>query len=237
MVDSCEILAAQGPLCYAASVMPWLRTLPLLALVVGVGCQTNTIHLETDPGADDDDGDEPTDSTASPTTTGGSLDTDTGPDDTTTTGGPGGPQMLLFAINTPLAPGLPFQAIVNATPGTGTIDLTIQFLSLDQGSTTSPRQLVGDVYAYPGLLVDGTGTFYWDTGVILIPGAANPITGGDVVASIQSNVVPVGTPAYCGQAGGTVLMPVETTLEGSTHAMTVVTDVGNLPVDFAVACP
>jgi hypothetical protein len=217
--------------------MSWLRALPLLALALvvgGVGCQTNTIHLETDPGSDDDNGDELTDSTASPTD--GGMDTDTS-DDTTTTGGPGGPQMLLFALDTSLSPGLPFQAIVNATPGTGTIDLTVQFLSLDQGSTTSPRQLVGDVYAYPGLLVDGTGTFYWDTGVILIPGAANPITGEDMVASIQANVVPVGTPAYCGQAGGTVLSPIEVSLEGSTHAMTVVADVANLPVDFAVACP
>jgi hypothetical protein len=96
---------------------------------------------------------------------------------------------------------------------------------------------VGDVYAYPDVLVDASGTFYWNTGVILIPGAANPITGSDVVASIQANVVPVGTPAYCGEAGGTVLMPVEATLDGTTHAMTAVSDVGNLPVDFASACP
>lgn len=216
--------------------MSWLRALPLLALapvVGGVGCQTNTITLETDPGSDDDSGDEATGSTGStiePTTS-----ADTGVD--TTTGGPGGPQTLLFALDTTLSPGLPFQAIVTATPGTGTIDLTVQFLSLAVGSTTSPRQPVGDVYAYPGVPVDASGTFYWDTGVILIPGAANPITGSDIVASIQSNVVPVGTPAYCGQAGGTVLMPIETTLDGSTHAMTVVPDVGNLPVDFAVACP
>ena len=206
----------------------WLRALSLLVLGLGlgVGCTKNTIELETDP--DDDDGD-----TGDVTTT-GSTPTD-GPDDTGPT--PGGPQLLLYALSSPLAPGLPFQAIVNLTPGTGTVDLTLQWLSLDIASTTTPRQPVGDVYAYAALPVDGTGTFYWDTGIILIPAAANPITGEDLVVSIQANVVPVGVPAYCGVAGGTVTSPIQTSLDGTTHAMTEVTAVSNLPATFAVACP
>ena len=125
----------------------WLRALSLLVLGLGlgVGCTKNTIELETDP--DDDDGD-----TGDVTTT-GSTPTD-GPDDTGPT--PGGPQLLLYALSSPLAPGLPFQAIVNLTPGTGTVDLTLQWLSLDIASTTTPRQPVGDVYAYAALPVDGT---------------------------------------------------------------------------------
>jgi len=212
---------------------PWLAALPLFALSLGMGtgCQKNTIELETDPGVEDDD-----DDTSDLTTTGISPTSDDATNDDTGPA-PGGPQLLLLAINTPLAQGLPFQAVVNATPGTGTVDLTLQFLSLDLGSTTTPRQPVGDVYAYPGLPVDATGTFYWDTGVILIPGAANPITGSDIVASIQANVAPVGTPAFCGAVGGTVTSPIQTTLDGSTHAMTAITDVANLPVDFPVACP
>jgi hypothetical protein len=206
--------------------MRWLRALPLLALVLGVGCQKNTVELETDP--DDDDSGDPTATNQT---------TDDGPFTTDDTGTTPGPQLLLLAINTVIAPGLPVQAVVNLTPGTGTVDLTLQFLSLDVGSTTSPRQPVGDVYAYAGLPVDASGTFYWDTGIILVPGAANPITGSDLVVSIQANVVPVGTPAYCGPVGGVVTSPIETLLDGSTHAMTAITDVGNLPTNFAVACP
>jgi hypothetical protein len=217
------------------------RVLPLLApafaLALAVGCQKNTIELETDPGTNDDDDD---DDSSDPTTTTMTTvsPTDDGPVATDDTGPPPpGTQLLLLAIDTVIAPGLPLQAVVNLTAGTGTVDLTLQFLSLDQGSTTSPRQPVGDVYAYAALPVDGTGTFYWDTGVILIPGAANPITGSDLVVSIQANVVPVGTPAYCGPVGGLVTSPIEVPLDGSTHAMTAISEVTNLPLDFAVDCP
>jgi hypothetical protein len=209
---------------------PWLRTLPLLAL--GAGCMTNTIELETDQSNDDDE-----ESSEDPTTSGpgpGTTPTSGPTDDTMTTPGP---QLLLFAFNSSIAPGIPFQAIVDLTPGTGTVDLTLQWLSLDIGSTTAPRQPVGDVYAYPGLAVDPSGTFYWDTGIILIPAAANPVSGEDLVVSIQANVVPMGVPAYCGVAGGTVTSPIQVPLDGSTHAMTEVPGVANLPVDFAVACP
>lgn len=215
--------------------MSWLRALSMLAVAVGLGCQNNTIILETD----DPDSDGGAGTTGADTV---GLDTVDPTVQTTaaTTGvdsdGPAGPQTLLLAIDSVVQPGLPFQAIVTTTPGMGTIDLTLQFLSLDPGSTTSPRQLVGDLYAYPGLPVDASGTFYWDTGIILIPGAANPLTGSDMVVSMQANVVPVGTPAYCGELGGVVLMPIEVPLDGSTHAMTAVSDVANLPVDFPVSC-
>lgn len=211
----------------------------VFACVLAAGCQKNTIELETDPGPQDDDDDDgttmPTPTTSisdSITITGGAA---TG-DDTTPT--PGGPQLVLLAIDTVVSPGLPLQAVVSLTHDVSSVDLTLQFLSLDQGSTTSPRQPVGDVYAYPGLPVDGTGTFYWDTGVILVPGAANPITGSDLVVSVQANVVPVvpGPPAYCGPVGGQVTSPINVPLEGSTHAMTEISDVGSLPFEFAAAC-
>lgn len=226
-MGSCEILAPGGGLCYAHPVMRWLRALPLLALGLGVGCINNTVQLETDPGNDDEE-------SGDSSTTNDITTTVTPTDDTGTMPGP---QLLLLAVDSSLDPGIPFQAIVNLTPDSGTVDLSLQWLSLDIGSTTAPRQPVGDVYAYTALPVDASGTFYWDTGIILIPGAANPITGGDLVVSIQANVVPVGTPAYCGVLGGTVTSPIQVSLDNSTHAMTAVTDVGNLPVDFAVACP
>ena len=209
--------------------MRWLRVLPLLALGLGVGCFKNTVEPATEPGTDEDESGDP-----ATTETTSDITTSTPTDDTGTTPGP---QLLLLAVDSSLAPGFPFQAIVNLTPGTGTVDLSLQWLSLDIGSSTAPRQPVGDVYAYAALPVDASGTFYWDTGIILIPGAANPITGEDLVVSIQANVVPVGDPAYCGVLGGTVTSPIQVSLDNSTHAMTEIPDVGRLPIDFAVACP
>jgi len=213
--------------------MPWFRT-PRLALalisVSALGCENNTITLETSPDPSDDG-----DPTVGTMTGGGTVTTTDGLD-TGDTDAPVGPQLLLFALSTPLEPSLPFQGLVNLTPGNGTTDLTLQWLSLSPGSTTAPREPVGDQYAYPGLAVDASGTFFWDTGVILIPGAANPLTGEDLVVSVQANVVSLGggTPAYCGEAGGTLIAPLEASLDVSTHAMTAVVD--TLPATFAMSC-
>lgn len=214
--------------------MSWLRALPLSAVLLGIACQNNTIELDTDG----DTGDAST-STGSgsaddgvPTATVASMTAATSAD----TGVTPVPGTLLLAIDTILQPGLPFQALVTMTPGNGTVDLTMQFLSLDLGSTTSPRQPVGDVYAYPGIPLDESGGFVWEVGVVLIPGAANPITGSDTVVALALAVRPQGSP-FCGEAGGTVTMPIEAVIDGSTHAMTEIFDVNALPVDFPVACP
>jgi hypothetical protein len=211
--------------------MSWLRTLPLAAALLGLACQNNTIELDF---ADGDDGGGS--STGNdPTGTDGGSDPATSNADVADTGVDPGPATLLMAIDTTIAPGLPFQAIVTTVPGDGTIDLTLQFLSLNQGSTTSPRQPVGDIYGYPGVPVDDTGAFVWSAGVVLIPGAANPISGADTVVSLTIAARPEGSP-YCGEAGGSVLTPFEAPIDGSTHAMTQVSDVNNLPVDFPVSC-
>ncbi len=215
--------------------MTWLRTLPLCSLLLGLGCQNNTITLETDPVVNDDDSE-----TGSDDTTDGGMVVTTAVDTADTvddTGMPTGPQTLLMAISTPLNPSLPFQGIVNLTPNGSTVDLTLQFVSLDVGAVNFPRQLVGDVYAYPSLPVDDNNFFFWDTGVILIPGAANPIDGQDYVASIQAGVAPGPNPTYCGQVGGAILPPFDASLEGSTHGMTEIPNASTLPEEFAVGCP
>ena len=216
-----------------------LAALGLLAVGLGLGsaagCQNNTIELDFPN--EDDSGDGSGTGTGSDDVMGTTNATvpGEGTDTTPTTTGVGGPQTLLLAMDTPLAPGLPFQALVTTVPGDGTIDLTLQWLSLDIGSTTSPRQPVGDMYAYPAVPVEADGSFVWGVGVVLIPGAANPITGADTVVALTIAARPEGSP-YCGEVGGTVLMPIETPIDGGTHAMTEVFDVNNLPVDFATSC-
>lgn len=150
---------------------------------------------------------------------------------------PEDPQTLLLAIDSVLSPGLPIQGIVWLDPSTpDTVDLTLQWLSLDVGSTTEPRELVGDVYAYPGIPLAPDGTLLWQTGVILVPGEANPITGSDVVLSAELLVTPEAAP-FCGTVSGEITSPIQAPLDGSTHAMTWVPSEHELPLEFLSACP
>jgi hypothetical protein len=228
---------------------------PCLALPLLLACQSNTIDIETMSGSGSAD-DDPASTSGDPTVTVTVTVTTTA----TTTAGPGpadesssadatdGPVLdigvdpptsdtLLLAVDTVVSPGLPLQGIVwLERGGASTVDLELQWLSLDQGSTTEPRELIGDVYSYPGIPVADDGSFAWDAGVLFIPGAANPITGSDIVVSITAEVVPSGSP-YCGRVGGEVMSPITVPLDGSTHAMTSVASVDELPLEFPVSCP
>lgn len=219
--------------------MRWLRGGGLLAVGLALACQNNTIELDFDDDDDGDSGDGSGDASTGGDDTPGTTNATIPGDDTTdpmpTTTGVDGPQTLLMAIDTPLAPGLPFQALVTTVPGDGTVDLTLQWLSLDPGSTTSPRQPVGDMYAYPAIPVEADGSFVWGIGVVLIPAAANPITGSDTVVALTVAAREELNP-YCGEVGGLVMSPIEQPIDGSTHAMTAVTDPLALPVDFPVSC-
>lgn len=229
----------RGHACYAWPTMS-LRFVFIGLASLSSACIANTIELESDPGdsgsgttADPDtDGTPTTGRTSNPTT---ADETSVGPVEDTGIM-PREPMSLLLAIETSIAPGLPLQGFVTATPGNGTVDLTLQWLSLDVGSTTSPRLPIGDVYAYPGIPIEADGSFTWETGVLLIPGAANSITGSDLVATVQAQVVPSGSP-WCGRVAGVVTSPIEAPLDGSTHAMTEVRAVDELPLDFPVSCP
>lgn len=222
--------------CYPCLDMTWLRVpLPsLLALALGSGCQNNTIQLEFEsaPSGDSDDsggagttGDE----------TGQVMTATIGDADTSDTEGPSGNSYLL-AISTPLDPSLPFQGIVTINESPGQVEMSLQWLSLSLGSRTEPRQPVGDTYYYT-IPVDETGFIYWDFGPIVVPAAANPITGMDLSAAVLAGATPVGDPAYCGEVAGSVTSPIALDLAGSTHAMTEVGSISSLPVDFLSSCP
>lgn len=215
--------------------MTWLRPLStsLLALALASGCQNNTVQLEfeTEP-SNDDDGSSTANASNDGTMTDSGVDT---VDVTTTTGNPDS-RAFLLAVSTPLDPSLPFQAIVNVFESPGQLEMNLQWLSLDLGSRTSPRQPVGDVYYYT-IPVDDTGFIYWDFGALNIPAAANPITGMDLSAALLAGATPVGDPAYCGEVAGSVTAPIVADLAGSTHAMTEVRSVAELPVDFLSSCP
>lgn len=233
--------------------MAYLRPLALLpGLALALACQTNTVDVGSDatstgPGPDGSStggtGSPPGTASAVPTATATITATDTDSvDESTTAPGndtdvmPPPPIHLLIAISTNVDPGHPLQAIATAEYGPGTIDITMQWLSLDPGSTTMPREPVGEVIEYVGIPTNDDGSFLWEVGELMIPGAANPITGSDILLEAEADVLAIGMP-YCGFVMGDVLSPIQVPLDGSTLAMTEIPDPATLPEEFPVACP
>lgn len=172
------------------------------------------------------------------------METD-GPDDT---GGDGALSDIsgehLFALSATLMPSTPLQFIATVDlqldeDGTGgTMDIDFQPLSLDVGSTTAPREFVGDVIEVNDIPVDETGSFTADLGTLTVTGAANPITGSDITATLvlQGNIR--SEDFWCGSVTGNVSSPIDLDLQGSTFAAVRVpgTDPASLPAAVIFTC-
>ena len=198
-----------------------IRYLTMLALptFLCAACQTNTIELEflTD-NADD---------------SGGSAGTADDDDDDVM---PGVEGQWLLAIDSVLGPGLPFQFLVTAEASEADVyTITMQSLSLDVGSSTTPRQLVGEPHVYFGVPLPPGADLGLFTGEILIPGVANPVTGTDVFVDMLLSGGAVGDP-FCGMVTGAVTQPQVLDLAGSTFGTVKVTGPDALPATFPASC-
>lgn len=159
----------------------------------------------------------------------------------TETGGAGlnADGVYLVAVDTSVNPGLPLQFIGDVTAeldatGNGTVSVTFQPLSLDQGSTTLPREEVGDP-----ITIDGDVTEYAFTlpfGETMITGAANPITGSDIVADLSLEGSFRSENAWCGTVTGMVLSPIQVPLDGSVFGATRLVDRNERPTQFSCDC-
>jgi hypothetical protein len=123
---------------------------------------------------------------------------------------------FLLALSAVIAVDLPLQfyATVTFTPGGegGTVEMSLQPLSLTQGSTTEPRMPVGDSLTIGPVAVNAAGAFELPiTEPVMVTGEANPITGSDIVATLN--------------------------LSGSMFAAVRVQSVDMLPTDVVFACP
>ena len=208
-------------------------------MVASLGCSSNTIDLEDEGGGGNtegqasdgagDDDDDADGSGGNPTT--GSMTTTVGPVDTGDVPmvGPA-PGRYLFVVDTVIQPGTPLQweAWITRDPDT----MTGQSLTLDQGSTTSPRELIGGVWDAK-FLVEADGSFTIGVVPLAIAPAANPITGSDIVTSelaLQSQG------PLCGTLMGGVTEPLPLELAGSTFALIPVGEGEEWPVDFPLGC-
>lgn len=143
----------------------------------------------------------------------------------------------LLAISTPLDRDLPFQFLVDGTVPlqSGTLELTARPLRLDMGSVSTPRQPVGETFMWNNIEVVG-GQFELATGEINLPGEANPIFGVPVVVDVVLSGTIMGEGLFCGTASGSVVLPVEQSLDGSTFAAVKVAGLDQLPLNVTVDC-
>jgi hypothetical protein len=146
----------------------------------------------------------------------------------------------LLAISTIVSEDLPLQflsTVVQKDDGAGnvTIDITLQPLSLEQGKVTVPREPVGPPLEFKDIpVVDGKYTV--DAGETMVVGAANPITGSDITATLTLSATIVDADFVCGTVAGMVTAPLMTPIDGSTFASVRLEDPNVLPTDVTINC-
>jgi hypothetical protein len=150
---------------------------------------------------------------------------------------------FLLAAATVVDPNLPFQWIATfdftGDVDGGTVDVELQPLALDEGSTTSPRTFFGQPLAFPDVPVAADGTFSIDIGPLTIAAETNPIIAIDAeveMAVFDGQVLDADT--LCGTFGGDVVSPIMQSLDGSTFGAirVLATDPDSLPAAFPSSC-
>jgi hypothetical protein len=121
----------------------------------------------------------------------------------------------------------------------GMLMMDLQPLSLVPQGTTMPRLPVGDVLTLPPVPVDATGGFaIMIAEDVMVTGEANPITGSDIVATLNLVGTIQSEDVFCGTVTGMVTQPLMLDLTGSTFASVRVPSIDMLPGDpITVACP
>ncbi len=145
----------------------------------------------------------------------------------------------LLVISTTLAPDLPLQydvtVVQTANGGGALLDISMQPLTLDVGSTTTPRLPLGAPLVFDDVAVAADGSFSIDVGQLDIDGLTNPVTGSDATAQ---NVVLdgqlVSDDSWCGTVTGDLTVPLMFDLGGTTFAGTGY--VGALPAVSELGC-
>lgn len=150
---------------------------------------------------------------------------------------------FLLALAAVIAPETPLQfyttVVFTPSPEGGTVTLSLQPLSLDVLGTTMPREPVGDPLELGPVDVTAAGTFELPIAdPVMVTGAANPITGSDIVATLNLTASIQSEDIFCGTVTGMVTAPLMLDLLGSTFAATRVTGLDALPGDpIPTVCP
>jgi hypothetical protein len=124
---------------------------------------------------------------------------------------------FLLTIATSIDPSKPIQFLADNRvtlngDGSGTLDFDVQALS------AADRTPVGAKISRTGVPISANGDLELDFGMTMVPGAANPITGSDILGDFTLVGVIRSSDRYCGQLRGMLLMPLMLDLTGSPWA-------------------
>ncbi|MGB1699503.1 MAG: hypothetical protein ACPHRO_06110, partial [Nannocystaceae bacterium] len=134
----------------------------------------------------------------------------------------------LVGLETLLGIGTPIQFMTEVVSDGATATFSFQPLSLDMGAIDTPREEVGDPIVVEDVpIVDGTFTINF--GEVTVSGEANPISGGDIVATIVLEGRILSSDAWAGTVSGMASSPVSADLSGSTFGAYRVADPAERP--------
>jgi len=138
-----------------------------------------------------------------------------------------------------IAPSTPFQFVGSVKSDGSTITMSLVPLSLELNSVDTPRELVPLATEVEGT-IGPQGEFSIPVPHLELVGNTNPITGSDIVASLQIDGVIDGN-LLCARVEGMVTVPASIDLNGSTFgAMPIDTDTprpSELPLPGDIGCP
>ena len=142
----------------------------------------------------------------------------------------------LLAISVTLAPTTPILALADVTTssadGSPTFSLDAQPLAAADRHTP-----VGDRIGGGSFPINADGSFRADLPGLAVPGAANPVTGGNILADIVLNgSFCSDSRNYCGTVTGNVKEPIPLDLAGSTFTLTRVDPPDEPPLRPAIDC-
>lgn len=142
---------------------------------------------------------------------------------------------FLLTVATTIDPSKPIQFITENRvtlngDGSATLDLDIQALS------AMGRMAVGNKITRSGQKIAANGDLEIVFGMVMVPGAANPITGSDIVADLALVGTIRSADRYCGIIHGMLLMPLMLDLSNSAWAAVRIPASGELPAPDSM-CP
>jgi hypothetical protein len=109
----------------------------------------------------------------------------------------------------------------DATGGTGKISLKLTPMKLGAGNgpppTVSKDQVVGPVNTVTDAPTNAKGVYAANIGTVTVPGAANPISGRDIIVEMASVPGRFAKEKFCSQLIGHVTQPTDIQLEGDAN--------------------
>jgi hypothetical protein len=142
----------------------------------------------------------------------------------------------LLAISVTLAPTKPILTLTDLTTPTLGAGTGLSF-DAQPLSAADRRTPVGQKVALGPFPVDQNGAYRAQIPNLQVTGAANPVTGGDIAASVVLTGSLCGDKSFfCGNVTGNVTKPVPLNLDGSTFTLSRVDSAAALPARPAIDC-